>query len=144
VRVTEADKQQWRDARRNAVPIVRTFGDGGGRAGPPPQSAAPQEPDSWPATKPPFLTNAAFAAPNGDVWVARTRAAGDKTPTADVFNSQGQLIGRVIFPERTRLVALGTKGVYLVRVDDDDLQYLQHHALQWSGCTPGLRENCGR
>jgi hypothetical protein len=146
VRVTEADKQQWRDARKNNVPIVRSFGDGGGRAAtaPPPQSLAAQEPDAWPATKPPFLGNAAFAAPNGDTWVARARSATDKVPTADVFNPQGQLVGRVVFPERTRLVALGAKGVYLVRIDDDDLQYLQHHALQWTGCTPELKESCGR
>jgi hypothetical protein len=142
VRVTEADKQQWREARKNAVPIVRTVGDGGRAGGIPPQALAAQEPDSWPETKPPFLANASFAAPNGDVWVARARSATDKTPTADVFSSQGQLVGRVVFPERTRLVALGSKGVYLVRIDDDDLQYLQHHALQWTGCTPELRENC--
>jgi hypothetical protein len=144
VRVTEADKQQWRDARKNIVPIVRTFGDGGGRAASGPPSPVVQEPDSWPETKPPFLANAAFAAPNGDVWVVRARSASDKIPTADVFNAQGQLVGRVIFPERTRLVALGAKGVYLVRGDEDDLQYLQHHALQWTGCTPELKESCGR
>lgn len=144
VRVTEADKQQWRDARKNNVPILRSFGDGGGRAQTNTQLPPAQEPDSWPETKPPFLTNAAFAAPNGDVWVVRARSASDKIPTADVFSAQGQQVGRVVFPERTRLVALGAKGVYLVRVDDDDLQYLQHHALQWTGCTPELRENCAR
>ena len=144
VRVTEADKQQWRDARKNAVPIVRSFGDGGGRAASSAQSLPAQEPDSWPETKPPFLTGSVFAAPNGDVWVVRARSATDKIPTADVFNPQGQLVGRVVFPERTRLVALGAKGVYLVRIDDDDLQYLQHHALQWTGCTPAMKESCGQ
>jgi hypothetical protein len=148
VKVGEAEKQEWRDRLKGATPIVRTTGGNGSRSTAVPMAMPVQEPDSWPATKPPFLgggaSAAAFPAPNGDLWVARTRAAADRIPTIDVFNSQAQLIGRVMLPEKTRLVALGAKGVYTARIDEDDLQYLQRHAMQWTGCAPEVREVCGR
>lgn len=147
VRVGEAEKQEWREALKSATPIVRTIGDGA-RGGPIPRPNLAQEPSSWPATKPPFLAGrrspAAIAAPNGDLWVVRTRAANDRIPTIDVFNAEAQLIGQIVLPERTRLVGLGAKGVYTARVDEDDLQYLQRHALQWTGCAPEVKEICGR
>jgi hypothetical protein len=147
VRVGEAEKQEWREAQKSATPIVRTFGDGP-RAGSVPIPNLAEEPESWPATKPPFISgggvSAAYPAPNGDLWVVRTRAAKDKIPTIDVFNPQAQLVGRVTLPEKTRLVGFGAKGVYTIRIDEDDLQYLQRHALQWTGCTPDLKESCGR
>jgi hypothetical protein len=142
IRVTDLDKQQWRDGQKNRVGITRTVGGSGGGAAPPPGLPPVEEPDSWPETKPPFALNSAFPAPNGDLWVIRSRAASDKTPTADVFNSQGQLVGKVTFPAGTRLVTLGPRGVYATRIDDDDLQYLQRYAMSWGSCTPELRENC--
>ena len=142
VRVTEADKKQWRDALRSAPGLIRSVGPGGTTNST--QRPPPPEPAAWPETKPAFGPRATFAAPNGDVWVTRSRSATDPVPTADVFNSQGQLIGKAVFPAKTRLVALGKNGVYLARIDDDDLQYLQRHAIQWTGCTANLRENCAR
>jgi hypothetical protein len=142
VRVTEADKEQWREAQKNGTRIVRSIGDGG-RGGAAPQLPPVQEPAAWPATKPPFIGSATYAAPNGDIWVVRARSAQDKIPSADVFNGQGQLIGRVTLPEKTRLLAFGAKSVYLARVDDDDLQYLQRHAMQWTGCPASMKESCG-
>ena len=88
---------------------------------------AAQEPDSWPEVKSPFGGNSVFAAPSGETWVFRQRAANDRVPVADVFNNRGQLVGRVALPAGTRVVALGTHGVYAVRTDEDDLQYLQRH-----------------
>ncbi len=148
VKIGEAEKQEWRDRMKTATPIVRTVGDGPGRAAPIPKLDLAQEPPSWPAVKPPFLggggSSAAFPAPNGDLWVVRTRPASDKVPKIDVFNAEGQLIGRVTLPEKTRLVGFGAKGVYTARADDDDLQYLQRHALQWTGCSVEMKEVCGR
>lgn len=146
VRVTEADKQQWRESRRNATMIAVTSDSRGGGA---PQRSvqsgiggAVQEPDSWPEVKSPFGGNSVFAAPSGETWVFRQRAANDRVPVADVFNNRGQLVGRVALPAGTRVVALGTHGVYAVRTDEDDLQYLQRYALQWENCPPELAENC--
>jgi hypothetical protein len=141
VRIGDAEKQEWRDRMKNATAVIRTTGDGGRASNIAPPNLA-QEPASWPEVKPPFEARSVFAAPNGDVWVMRTRPARDRIPKLDVFNAQGQLVGNVTLPERHRLVALGAKGVYTARLDEDDLQYLQRHAIQWTGCTPELRENC--
>jgi hypothetical protein len=92
--------------------------------------------DDWPEYKPPFLGGSSrlsgsnvAAAPNGEVWVLRTRAAGDEVPTYDVFDARGQVTGRVALPKGARLVAFGNGTVYLSRMDDDDLLYLQRYRL---------------
>ena len=79
----------------------------------------------WPSHKPPFLANAATITPDGMLWVLRTRRHTDSIPTYDVFDSQGRLTSRVALPKRTRLAGFGRNTVYLIRTDDDDLQYLQ-------------------
>ncbi len=129
------EKQEWRDAQKSGTRIAMTVGNDGGntsRSVSTPAAGPVSEPAAWPATKPPFagggaMSGSVWAAPNGDVWVMRQRAAKDKVPTADVFDARARLIGKVAFPERTRLVGFGAKAVYLVRVDDDDLQYLQRY-----------------
>lgn len=149
VRVTEADKEQWRESRRNATMVAVTQTVGGAGAAPQRsvQSGAlppAQEPAEWPEVKSPFPAQSVWPAPNGDTWVFRSRAANDRVPAADVFNARGQLIGRMLLPEGTRVVGLGAKGVYATRSDADDLQYLQRFAVVWESCTPELAENCRR
>jgi hypothetical protein len=129
VRVTEADKQEWREARRNTQAVMMTNNNGvmSRQATTPPA----EEPPAWPAAKSPFGSNSVFVAPNGQTWVLRQRAAGDLVPTFDVFDAQGRATGQVKLPPKTRLLAFGAKGVYLARSDDDDLQYIQHHVMSW-------------
>jgi hypothetical protein len=132
VKVAEADKAQWRDARRNTQAMSITNNNGARSV----QSATPAqlgatEPTTWPVAKSPFALGQVFAAPNGETWVVRQRSASDPVPSADVFDAQGKLIATVKMPPKTRLLALGAKGVYLARSDDDDLQYIQHHAMKW-------------
>lgn len=81
----------------------------------------------WPANKPPFLANGATVTPDGELWVLRTRRRTDSIPTYDVFDAQGRLTTRVALPMRTRLAGFGRGTVYLVRSDDDDLQYLKRY-----------------
>lgn len=87
----------------------------------------------WPEFVPPFQSagnsGAAQTRPNGEIWVLRTRRPGDDIPTFDVFDGSGRLIGKVSLPKNTRLLGFGQGTVYLVRVDDDDLQYLQRYRL---------------
>ena len=107
--------------------IMRTEGGAGGsqnRASTAPPSF--EEPAEWPATKPPFNANGVFATPAGEIWIARNRSAADPIPTYDVFSAAGKLTGKVVLPKQTRVVGFGAGGtVYTIRVDDDDLQYLQ-------------------
>jgi hypothetical protein len=83
----------------------------------------------WPDFVPPFLANAAASRPNGEVWVLRTRKPGDNVPVYDVFDATGRVIGRVALPAKSRLAGFGQGTVYLIRLDDDDLQYLQRYRL---------------
>jgi hypothetical protein len=83
----------------------------------------------WPDEKPPFLTNAARAAPDGRIWVLRTRAHDDPVPSYDVFDATGRVVERVVLPENARLVGFGRGVIYLARSDEDDLQHLERHRV---------------
>lgn len=65
--------------------------------------------------------------PDGEVWVLRTRPAGDKIPTYDIFSRTGALVKSVALNPRSRVVGFGKGAVYVVRTDQDDLQYLQRY-----------------
>jgi hypothetical protein len=83
----------------------------------------------WPAVMPAFPAASAVVAPDGRLWVLRTRAHDDPIPSYDVFDGRGQIVERIALPRQTRLVGFGARAVYLARKDDDDLQYLQRYRL---------------
>ena len=124
VRVTEADKTAWREARRNATGFMVT-NENGNRSvrtgGPPPEDG----PTTFPDFKGPFV-GSVVAAPNGQILVQKHVPA-DAPPTYDVIDNAGRLVSRLVLPKRTRLLGFGTGTVYLARTDDDDLQYLQRY-----------------
>jgi hypothetical protein len=129
LKVTEAHRAEWREGRKNSIGIMMRNENGrmsaqavpGGGAGAP-------EPTDWPEYLPPFLGDPAQVAPNGQLWVRRTAPAG-APPTYDVIDAAGKLVNHVVLPKKTRLVAFGNGVVYLVRMDDDDLQYLGRYRL---------------
>ena len=131
-KVTEADKQEVMEAQRRAPPtmIVMGGGPGGGArpgAGPPGGIQAP--PPEFAETKPPYDgLGAVIVAPEGEVWVLRTRPAGDKIPTYDVFDRTGTLVKKVSLNPSSRVVGFGKGVVYVARSDEDDLVYLQRFA----------------
>ncbi len=137
IRVDAAVKKMVEDQRarnsRNAVRMTVNAGGGGGTqrsteiGGARPGEIPPLT--DWPDVMPPFQANAAFARPNGEVWVLRTRKPGDDIPTFDVFDGAGRVIGKVALPKDHRLIGFGQGTVYLIRSDADDLQYLQRHRL---------------
>ncbi len=133
LRVGAAEKEAWRESRRSAGAMAIAVTRDGASGGRTQTSAAPMqqpEPDSWPAVLPAFQGSQVYAASNGQIWVGRHRAASDKTPRFDVFDATGKHVGQVVFPPRTNVVGFGKGTVYTVRVDEDDLQYLQRFALQ--------------
>lgn len=132
IRVTEAEKKAYREqASRSRPTMVMAFGgSGGGRPASPPPSAvsATQDEPEWPAVKPPFSgRNAVLVTPEGEVWVERTRKASDATPAYDVFDGAGRLARQVTLRPRSRVVGFGKGVVYVVRSDEDDLQYLERY-----------------
>jgi hypothetical protein len=130
-RMVEEQRVQLRRNAPNRVP-----GRGGAPARGLPTPTRPVFGD-WPAFMPPFLAQAAVARPNGQVWVLRTQRPGNDAPLYDVLDDTGRLIGRVVLPHETRLVGFGQGTVYLVRIDDDDLEHLQRYRLRSDAALKG-------
>lgn len=134
LKVSEGHKQQWRESQKNATALMITNNNGRTTT----QAGSPgvggigiPEPTDWPEYMPPFLGagQSVLAAPNGQVWVARTREARDDVPTYDVLDATGKVVQRVALPVRTRVVGFGSGVVYAVRSDEDDLQYVQRFRM---------------
>ena len=137
LKLTEADKAPVQTPNCG---VTISFGDGGGAGGRGAVQAttraiaggaagAPPRTD-YPEYKPPFLPRfgGAVVAPNGELWVGRSRGPTDP-PIYDVFDARGQLTGRVQLPKGTRISGFGNGTLYLFRMDDDDLVYLQRYRL---------------
>lgn len=128
VKVSKGDRDLFEAARRNpANRMVVTRGGGGGNAPPPPSVGLGDV--TFPETKPPFVERSAIMAPTGELWVQRSVAFGQPS-LYDVFDGQGRLVRQVELVKRARVVGFGAKSVYVVRVDDDDLQVLGRYALK--------------
>jgi hypothetical protein len=53
------------------------------------------------------------------------RSGETRRPIADVFDASGSVVRRVSFPATHRVAGFGKGTVYLVRTDDDGLQWLE-------------------
>jgi hypothetical protein len=82
----------------------------------------------WPDAYPPFVSQSARFASDGTLWVLRHVRAG-APPLYDVFDRAAKLTYTAELPPKTKLVGFGAGTVYLARVDDDDLHYLERYAL---------------
>ena len=80
----------------------------------------------YPATKPPFQIGVVLDQQER-VWVQRSKLAGAPTARWDVFDGRGALVGSVDLPAMVRLLAFSRRFVYLVRTDDDGLEWLEAH-----------------
>lgn len=132
-KLTDAHKKWWNDnRRRNQSGLMITNNNGRMSASTaPPPAGPPEERNDWPEYLPPFMGNDALrVAPNGQLWVRRTTASEDVLPTYDIFDAQGKLASRVQLPKRSRVVGFGANSIFVVRLDQDDLQYLQRFRLQ--------------
>lgn len=124
-RVNDAQKARWRELKAQPVRTIY-YGANGSMVG---GTSKPRyaEPREWPDVLPPFLANAVQFAPDGQLWIERTTPAG-APQTFDVIDRVGRRASRVVLAPRTRLVGFGARTMYTVRIDDDDLEYLQRHA----------------
>ena len=124
VAVTETEKEAWRVARREMT------GPRSGRDGGSATSAPPPPPESeFPDFMPPFIASSAMVRPNAELWVLRSHKAADP-PIYDVFSASGSFTGRVALAAKARLVGFGDGTAYVVRRDDDDLEYLQRYRIR--------------
>lgn len=138
VPVTARDREAWYAARAAQGP------SSGQMTGPP---RAPGEPEpkrttgarppgftdaDFPRVKPPFVEDfvgrAAMITPEGELWVTRAAAFGEQVHMVDVFDASARLVRGVVLPAGRRVAGFGTGTVYLVRTDDDGLQWLERYA----------------
>lgn len=139
VRVTGAEREAFLASQtRPGNIIVRgppgaggPGGAGAPRAVPIPRGSDPfaDQPVEWPDYKPPFLASAAAIAPDGRLWILKTRPHDDPVPVYDVFDGSGQLVERIALPPQTRLAGFGRGVAFLARTGADDLVWLGRYRL---------------
>jgi hypothetical protein len=130
VPVRAAEQREWAAATGSGIAISMENRNGElttsfrrGRPG-------AQQPDlsgiEWPSHKPAFVSANVFATPEGEIWVERSVAAGAPREY-DVFGRQGALTARYLLLPGRRVIGFGAGTVYVVRSDEDDLQYLERY-----------------
>lgn len=124
VRIGRAEKEAWADAVATRGMRIEVE-NGRRRVGRPPRPNIDQT--EFPEVMPPFPAGAAFASPDGDLWVERSRPAGEAKRTYDVFDARGNLARRVVFPDDRRLLGFGERALYAVRTDDDGLEWVERY-----------------
>ena len=133
MQVTQADKDEFlvERSKNPGLTISMRVGPGGAQVSTGGPAARDLPPPEFHDTKPPFdgaANGVVQATPEGEVWVLRLRRAGDKIPSYDVFDKTGTLVKQVSLNPGSRVVGFGKGTVYVVRTDEDDLQYLQRYA----------------
>ena len=129
VRVSEGHKEEWRERQRGATFMSITSDNSGRRSATMGSNPNPSDPEDWGGEfMPPFLnsTNNVVFSNDGYLWIARTGPAG-QPPTYDIIDRGGNVVQRVVLPKRHRLLGFGNNAVYVARLDEDDLQYLQKY-----------------
>lgn len=123
--VTRRDREEFGDLARR---ICGLGAAGGGASG---GAQGERAAAAFPAQKPPFFGNhAVLIAPNGELWVRRAQAAEERAPMHDIIDGAGRRIATVILPANTQLLALGRRGVYLARYDEDDLIRIERYGYR--------------
>lgn len=82
----------------------------------------------WPAAKPAFYGRPIPVDSSGRAWVRRHRDGGD-TPVYDVFDGSGTREMAVELAPERRVVGFGNGRVYVVRMDEYGLQFLERYGL---------------
>jgi hypothetical protein len=137
VKISQADKDEWLEARANpqGAMFIAIDGGGGARTTAAPSRGArfegPQvDDDDWPEVKPPFPARAVSVTPEGNVWVRRHVKA-SAVPEYDVFDGEGTRRYTVVLPDEAQLAGFGAGVVYITRSDEFDLQWLQQYDRYW-------------
>jgi hypothetical protein len=92
----------------------------------PPELRPTAEQLPFAALKPPF--EAGLTAPNGEVWLEKSRAPADSSRRYQVVNRQGHILREIRVPGRGRIVAVG-QGAVLVAEPAPDATRLLRFAI---------------
>lgn len=134
IKVTAAERDAYR-ARMAAAPtmsIRMTNGAASISAGPRPNNVPEVPDDEFPNVMPPFVgTSDIDVSPGGEIWVLRSRAASDPTPSYDIFSPRGQRVGTARLRPHSTVAGFGHGVVYVTRQDPDtDLRYLESYTIR--------------
>jgi len=83
---------------------------------------------TYPETKPAFTNDAIVLDDRSRLWIGRSIANGAKVRDWDVIDDHGKPLGVVRLPSDQRIVAVTTRFVYVLRKDQDDVEWLQAYA----------------
>jgi len=119
LRITEGHKAEWRATQKGRTNVMNM---GGTSIMEPGGQTTPAE---WGGEyMPPFLERALMFSNDGFLWIRRTGPAGQPA-TYDVIDRAGNPVQKVVLEKGSHLVGFGNGVVYIARVDQDGLQYLQ-------------------
>ncbi len=126
VKITTDDKEAWADAMTSRGVMIEVE-NGRRRVRRPPRPNIDNV--DWPDYMPPTVPRTARIAPDGKLWVERSAPANADDRTYDVFDASGNLVQQVSLPADRRVAAFGEGVVYVIRSDEDDLQWVERFRL---------------
>ncbi len=129
---TDADRDAWvRQMLARSPASVSFGGEGGGGVSDAAvrryrtELDADRYPDRLPLFEPDFVPSS----PRGEIWLQRLDLSDDTRTVFDVIDRMGRRTGQREVPGRARVVGFGAEAVYLVRIDDVDLEWLERVPL---------------
>jgi hypothetical protein len=132
IRVGGAEREAWvRDLL--SAPAAGMSSTAGGTPGSAPtrQEVAARlgtfDPARFPDRVPPVRWGYTPASPRGHVWVKLETESGLDRTVFDVIDRGGAPAHRLFVEGRARVVGFGPDAVYVVRVDDFDLEWLERY-----------------
>lgn len=133
VAIRSPEQEEWEEERGRSGGIAMSMDVNNGQAtlslqrmaGGPPSDLASLP---WPEAKPPFVEGTVRVDRMARVWVRRSLPAGEPA-LYDVFDSAGELVASIRFPEGRRLVGFGNGVLYAAHIDEFDLIFLERYPL---------------
>lgn len=129
---TAADRDDWIRQMLARSPASVSFGGGGeGRV---PDAAVRRyrtelDRDRFPDRLPLFEPGFVPSSPAGEIWIQRLDLSDHETTVFDILDRRGRRIGQRTLEGRARIVGFGRAALYLVRIDDVDLEWLERVPL---------------
>ncbi len=120
--ITKADE----DAQEAQAPKATIAMQGGGTRS---FSMPVAQRSDWPDYKPPFRSRGILVSPQGELWLPRYREAEANEELYDLFDHRGNRVRQVQLPPDTSLAGFGDGWLYLVRVDEDGLNWLGRYPI---------------
>lgn len=120
LRVTDEDRAAWLERYPRGVSSVRF-----GNQSQPRERPAVAFPDHFPFAR----LGSVWLDAAGRAWVERHVPIADARPRLDVFDPGGRRIAEVRLPAGRRVIGFGPGGLWAVRVDEVDLQWLERYDL---------------